>query len=316
MEEGKSERNVQDRSTGEPIIGPTLDDVQSLGMTPLPSDPAALHDEFSRAPESVLSPEHQHDNYMNPTEENMQTPKSGPPPSKELLGRLGTSSMDQNPYIPRGNDDERPKGSASSVGDYFYPVALTHHVENSSPAPMPASLGISTEENLASPNINAFSQDSPGEPLTTWKHISPHTVQPPTSDPATLRPTSVPNLPSTSPHRQGDAHDNIPRYPDQTFACLGPRQNPPPLPTRISRTRSSHSPSWSVSASHDFSTKDFGYTQSGAKTVGNTPAQSPGLYSPSPKSPILLSRKRAPDSDDGRPSSQILHASHLQAPIE
>ena len=306
MEEEKSEQHAQDRSSGATIAGPTSDDQQSLGTTPLPSGPPVLHDDFSHAPEPLLLPKHQHDNHVNVAEDNMQTPKSGLPPSYELLSRLETSSIDQNLTISRSNDDDGHGGFASSGGDYFHPISLVQHGENPSPA----------EETLASPKINAVSQDSPGQPLTTWKRTSPHTVKPPTSDPTTLRPTSVPNFSSTSLDRQRDAQDRFPRYPDQSFASLGPRHNPPPPPTRIGRTRSSHSPSWSVASSQEFPSRDFGYTQSGAKTVGNTPAQSPGLYSPSPKSPILSSRKRAPDSDDGRPPSQILHASHLQAPIE
>ncbi|KAG8527926.1 uncharacterized protein KY384_006842 [Bacidia gigantensis] len=170
-----------------------------------------------------------------------------------------------------------------------------------------------TGEGSATPNVPL--QDSPGHPLTIWKHPSPKSGRPPTSDPYTVRPVSVPNFPTATGTTQVEGQDNAVRYPDQTLASLGPRPQPPPPPTRMGRTRSSHSPQWSHSSMRESPSKETVPNHNGARTVGNTPAQSPGVQSPTVRSPPA-SRIRAPDSDDGRPGSSVLHASHLQEPIE
>ena len=308
------ERNTPNHGSGEAITRLALNDKQGLATTPLSSGPAASQYKSAPPPDSI--PDNaQISNQVHPVEDNMQTPRSSFPPSSSLAKQPDLSILRQDGIPSASNKNLRQEQPITESGGYFDRTSIDQHVKKASPVTTSANLEISTADDLA--NTSSVLQDSPGQPLTTWKRTSPRTIKPPTSDPTTNRPPSVPNSFGSSVNRRRDSQDYSLRHPDQTFASLGPRQHPPPPPTRLARTRSSHSPNWSVtSSSNESFTKDFGHNLSGARTVGNTPAQSPGLYSPSPKSPILSSRKRAPDSDDGRPSSQILQASHLQAPIE
>ena len=155
--------------------------------------------------------------------------------------------------------------------------------------------------------------DSSGQSINTWKDTSPHISAPPTSHPATTRPVSVPNFPTNvlTMHQGGDSHGS--QHPDRTFEALQYPQYPPPRPSRMPRTRSSHSSGFSHTGSsyNEHIAKDTAHNHGGSRTVGNTPTQSPGLYSPS-----VPSRNKPPNTDDGRSSSQILHVAHLQEPKE
>lgn len=141
-----------------------------------------------------------------------------------------------------------------------------------------------------------------------WKESATHTVIGPSNPKSAMtRPTSVPNLntKSTSGRRRREGPD-YPVYPDQSFAALHSQQHPRPYQPRPLRTRSSHSSqNSSYSSISSRQSRDFPMP-SGAKTMGNTPAQSPGLFSP------ILPRGR-PDDVTRTPT---LHPSHLQTPTE
>ena len=150
-------------------------------------------------------------------------------------------------------------------------------------------------------------------PETPWREFSTQTVIGPTFIPGSTRPTSVPNFQTSTRRREGL---DYPTYPDQSFSALQRQVYPSPYsPTSPQplRTRSSHpSQNYSFSSTDVQAIKEFPQTSSGAKTVGNTPAQSPGLFSP-----IFPTRKQWPGgSDDGRSNTPMLHPSHHKAPKE
>lgn len=149
---------------------------------------------------------------------------------------------------------------------------------------------------------------SPDSRANAWKDYIP-SVKPESS-----RPVSVPNYQSKPLSRRRDGPE-YPNYPDQSFKALQNQHYPPPYQpgeTHYLRTRSSH-PSQNASFSSNDETPARGYPHipSGAKTVGNTPAQSPGLFTP------MLSRKRwTGEPDETRSGTPMLHPAHLQAPKE
>ena len=142
-----------------------------------------------------------------------------------------------------------------------------------------------------------------------WKESATHTVIGPSNPKSGMtRPTSVPNLntKSTSGRRRRREGPDYPVYSDQSFAALHSQQHPRPYQPRPLRTRSSHSSqNSSYSSISSRQSRDFPMP-SGARTMGNTPAQSPGLFSPT------LPRGR-PDDVTRTPT---LHPSHLQTPTE
>lgn len=151
---------------------------------------------------------------------------------------------------------------------------------------------------------------------TSWKDLSTQTVIGPRFNPGSTRPTSVPNFQTKSISRRREGPD-YPTYPDQSFKALQSQQYPPPYhpgsPHPL-RTRSSH-PSQNIPfSSNDVNDiSDIPQTSSGAKTVGNTPAQSPGLFSPMFPNP---KKSWAGESDSGRSSTPMLHPSHHKEPKE
>lgn len=152
---------------------------------------------------------------------------------------------------------------------------------------------------------------------STWKNSATQTVVGPTIFKATsARPTSVPNFKSKSSSRGRREGPSYPNYPDQSFAALQSQYYPSTHQPQALRTRSSQSSHYtSYSSDSSIQPRELPTMQSGAKTVGNTPAQSPGLFSPL----IPRSKPISQDSDESThrtPALHPAHALHLQTPIE
>ncbi|KAL8804610.1 MAG: hypothetical protein Q9200_005746 [Gallowayella weberi] len=125
------------------------------------------------------------------------------------------------------------------------------------------------------------------------------------------RPTSVPvgaNHPTSARKCR-----EYPRFPDQDFAALPSQQYLPSQQPHPLRTRSSH-PSQNSSSSSIPSrgSRDQISMMTGAKTVGNTPAQSPGLF----ENKYPASRSQVEESEDSQTSTPLLHPAHMQTPKE
>ena len=311
MSDVKQEREAADRSSGDTITGVRSDDVEHiLGSQASTSAPHELRQKSNKDQESLQPPQSDQSAMVPEADDALMTPRSEVP-------SLSTQIYANTPEAGGVNlhaSNAPPAATINYPGDYFGATAWDGKAAELLRTPLPATPGGASEQSQPSPEVN-HPQGTYGEPLATWKPTSPQMVKAPTSDPRTVRPTSVPDFASASLAQSRHFRDAPPRYPDQSFASLGPTPTPPPPPSRIMRTRSSHSPNWSMSSNSDSTARDPGRNHSGARTVGHTPAhtpaQSPGLYSPTSV------MRRAPESDDGRPSSQVLHtAPHLQAPIE
>ena len=311
MSDIKQEREAADRSSGDTITGIRSDDVgQTLGSQASTSAPHELGQKSNEAQES-LQPPQSHESPMVPeADDALVTPRSEVPSLSTQIYAQPLEAGDVNFHA----SNAPTAATVNYPGDYFGATAWAGNAAEFLRTPLPATPGGASEQSQPSPEVNHPAQGSFGEPLATWKPTSPQMVKAPTSDPRTIRPTSVPDFAAPSLSQSKQIRDTPPRYPDQSFASLGPTPTPPPPPSRIMRTRSSHSPNWSMSSNSDSTARDPARNHSGARTVGHTPAhtpaQSPGLYSPTSV------MRRAPESDDGRPSSQVLQAAHLQAPIE
>ena len=150
---------------------------------------------------------------------------------------------------------------------------------------------------------------------TPWRDIAQQTVIGPSS-PGTVstRPTSVPMMHDRSSHPLARM-DRIerPHYPDQSHKALEYQQYPPlhqPPPLRTRNSNPSQYATYSSLSSRK--SREFPSMVTGAKTVGSTPAQSPGLYSP------LYPRSKASteDLEDIGYQTRQLHPTHNQPPIE
>ena len=119
-------------------------------------------------------------------------------------------------------------------------------------------------------------------------------------------PTSGQSQVFSKPRQEG------PHYPTQSFAALQPQQYPPIYHPHPLRTRSSNpSQNSSYTSSSSRMPRDRSSMNSGARTVGNTPIQSPGFF-PAPSSKY----RSADDLEDAQYSAPLLHSTHLQAPKE
>ncbi|KAH7125281.1 serine/threonine-protein kinase PAK1 [Dendryphion nanum] len=110
-----------------------------------------------------------------------------------------------------------------------------------------------------------------------------------------------------------------PHYPNQSYAALQSQFHPGFNSPHFPRTRStlpSHGSSHSTAHISTFGLpSEFHYSvmDSGSRTVGNSPAGSPGLFSPTTPP---LRHKHSQNVDDGYYSSPYLHHTHRQAPKE
>lgn len=131
----------------------------------------------------------------------------------------------------------------------------------------------------------------------------------------------------TSPHSKSSSESHIispnaakisnefPTYPNQSYSVLQSQIYPPSYQPPFLRTRSSHPSQHSLYT--DFamlsrSSRDRQSPTQGSRTAGNTPASSPGLFSP------RSSRSTPPAGlpDEEFVTSPYLHPTHLQAPKE
>ena len=104
-----------------------------------------------------------------------------------------------------------------------------------------------------------------------------------------------------------------PHYPSQSFATLQSQYYPPSYKPHPLRTRSSHpSQNTSYSSASSPQSRDRAPIVTGARTAGNTPAQSPGLFSSS----TSKYRMAGEHEEDSQYSTPLLHPSHLAAPKE
>lgn len=180
-----------------------------------------------------------------------------------------------------GSEDSRP----SHQHGYHY----AHHSANASRA---------SSTKTSSSSLQALNEDCVTDARSDKGSIKRNTlVQRVTQQ---LWQPSEPLVPST---QSVNTSADFPVYPDQSYAVLQSQVHPTPHP--YLRSRSSY-PIQNDTSSH--------YPQGrGARTAGNTPISSPGLFS------SRSSRSTPPyasSDDEGHISSPYLHPTHLQPPKE
>ncbi|KAL8997844.1 MAG: hypothetical protein Q9188_006231 [Gyalolechia gomerana] len=202
----------------------------------------------------------------------------------------------------------------SGANEYFAPeTAPSTELDDNSRVTSTSTLASSAFSFVSSQRNTTSAPHSPqgqpgtsGQSPTSASNIATSTGKPP-------RPTSVPivtsNSSSTRRRRDGPEY---PRYPDQSFAALQLQHYPTNQPHPL-RTRSSHaSQNSSFSSIPSRNSRDHIAMVTGAKTVGNTPAQSPGLFSPV----YPASRNKLDESEDSQTSTPLMHPAHMQTPKE
>ena len=221
--------------------------------------------------------------------------------------------------VPRTHGEEvhaENKAGELAPGGKIYQTPP--NTESADFAPM-AATGIAevrTGDSIGTGNEHVSPASVPSDSRSSsWKDFSTQTVIGPGFPPSSTRPTSVPNFQTRhiSKRREGPEY---PTYPDQSFKALQNQQHPPLYHSRSPhrlRTQSSHSSQNLPYASSD--NKEHNAvppSSSGAKTVGNTPAQSPGLFTP----PLDSKKGYMDDSEDGRSSTPMLHPTQHKEPRE
>ena len=240
-------------------------------------------------------------------------------PTSETSGTINDIARSQLPS--HGQSQERNQEQSDQLVDFTTSDKNDYFAaprSQQSPATAPAT-GNNTS---VSPGIAAYpvsressTPASPDSHPMTWKEFSAKHQAVPITSSSTTRPTSVPNFQSQSISRRREGPE-YPNYPDQSFRALqDPQYSYPyrPVSPRPLRTRSSQlSQNSSFSASDPQPTADLPRIPSGAKTVGNTPAQSPGLFSPT----FQAKRQWPCNADDSRVNTPMLHPTHHKPPKE
>ncbi|KAF2266628.1 kinase-like protein [Lojkania enalia] len=191
-----------------------------------------------------------------------------------------------------------PTSTDTSPGSIASPLATSAHTRARLPT-----------ERIHRPHIHTLSETL-GRPSVQRDHSSASTASV-----ATIRAHSVEPLQTTTPPSKPQRDG--PFYPNQSYAALQHQHYPPPYSPHILRTRSSHPSHYSSFSTNHINTSVFSSDlvldtmESGSRTVGNSPASSPGLFSPT--TPPL--RQNHTD-EQGYYSSPYLHHTHRQAPKE
>lgn len=239
------------------------------------------------------------------------TPRSEAPTATEISA-TGT--------IPAATTEN----SADISADYFAPKPIRYHS---------TLLNIPTPEGPTSePSSSHSTGNSPLEVKIRSTSPAPAEVPSlaadPTGRPQVQRDLSSTSTASTSTVRASDFLPQLtthrppreyPPFPNQAYSALSTQHHPQPYAPRYLRTRSSNpSPFLSYSAHAELTaTGEPGdpriAAESGSKTAGNSPASTPGLFTPT------TSPHRA-DFADAEPntgySSPYLHFTHRQMPKE
>ena len=245
---------------------------------------------------------------LAPSTDEYHMPISGPPSPAAAPMFSAEQKEPRGQSKIAGSDTAKPESS-----DYFAPKTpensnVTDFAQNTIPTSSASSQGYSS----ASKPHYSLPGSSLEENGSSWRDLSTETAINRSFAPGSTRPTSVPNFQSR--RREGT---DYPTYPNQSFAALHNQIYPPiysPSSQYIARTGGSNHPHTFSASSTDVQTvnKDNPHSNSGSKTVGNTPAQSPSLFSPA----FANRAKWAGGSDDGRSNTPMLHPTHHKAPKE
>ena len=245
---------------------------------------------------------------VTPLNNEYYMPNSGVP--SPVLATMSAAEQKEPRAQSQVADAETSKLERS---DYFAPKTpensnVTDFAQNT----VPKSSAPSHDYSSAFEPHCSLTENSLEENGSSWRDLSTETAINRSFAPGSTRPTSVPNFQSR--RREGASY---PTYPNQSFAALHSQIYAPIYSPRLqhtARTGSSNPPHTFSASSTDIQTvnKDNPHPNSGSKTVGNTPAQSPSLFTPA----FASRAKWAGGSDDGRSNTPMLHPTHQKAPKE
>ena len=245
---------------------------------------------------------------VSPSTNEYHMPNSGAPSPAAATMSAGEQKE------PRAQSKVADVGTSKPEGsDYFAPkTPESSNVTDFAHKTVPTSSAPSQEYSSASKPNYSLTGNSLEENGSSWRDLSTETAINRSFSPGSTRPTSVPNFQSR--RREGA---DYPTYPNQSFAALHNQIYPPiysPSLQYTARTASSNPPHTFSASTTDVQTvnKDNPHSNSGSKTVGNTPAQSPSLFTPA----FANRAKWAGGSDDGRSNTPMLHPTHQKAPKE
>lgn len=242
-------------------------------------------------------------------------------------------------HAPGAEADSTPRSEVAPISDAVNETLL-HHA--SSPSAEPSYFSPQPLRVLPSkiPHTNPSTEPSPTESdaaldpprsssfASSWRATRPSpaplsdTDRPPylrdlsstsTASAATVRASSVD---ATHPYPPMEPRDG-PVYPNQSYAALQLQQHSSPAPyiLRAKSSQPSHHSGYSMSHISTFGLPGEHYRgglmDTGSRTVGNSPASSPGLFNPN--EPRLRHNEQ---SDDNLYSGPWLHYTHRQAPKE
>ncbi|KAL1612549.1 hypothetical protein SLS60_000776 [Paraconiothyrium brasiliense] len=248
-------------------------------------------------------------------------------------------SQQETPVTEGAEADNTPRSEVPSVSDAVND-ALLHHVspldaEPSyfSPQPLrvlPSKLPHANPSTEPSPTGCDTALDPPRSSsfASSWRATGPSPVPPSdvdrppyqrdisstsTASVATVRANSVDAAHAYPPPQPRDG----PVYPNQSYAALQMQQHSTHAPyiLRAKSSQPAHHSGYSMSHISTFGLPGEhhrgGLMDTGSRTVGNSPASSPGLFSPN--EPRLRHNEQ---SDDNLYSGPWLHYTHRQAPKE
>lgn len=254
----------------------------------------------------MIEPEDVHKVHPSTTQDHMPDSET----SSSAPGTMPAAEQEEPPVQSKTEDAGLSKPEDS---DYFAPkTPESSNVTDFAQNAVPISSASSKDNSPVSKTHYSLIGNDPEENGSSWRDLSTETAINRSFAPGNTRPTSVPNFQSR--RREGA---DYPTYPNQSFAALHSQIYPPiysPSLQYTTRTGSSNPPHTFSASSTDVQTvnKDNQHPNSGSKTVGNTPAQSPSLFTP-----VFGNRTSwAGGSDDGRSNTPMLHPTHHKAPKE
>lgn len=211
--------------------------------------------------------------------------------------------------------------STDSEPGYFSPRPMRVYAASQIPGNTTTSTDPSPTSSVNASTTSVHAPNPPPSSSTEQPHTPSENADRPsvqrdysntsTTSVATIRAQSVePFKAATPPSKQ---QRDGPHYPNQSYAALQQQHYPPPYSPHVLRTRSSH-PFHTPSQSATYITTSipaYDPMDTGSRTVGNSPASSPGLFSPT--TPPL---RHAQGDDLGYYSSPYLHHTHRVVPKE
>ena len=224
--------------------------------------------------------------------------------------------------VPSGTTEE----SADGTGGYFAPTPVRYHPGLLDiPVDSTADSSLQTVE-PSSPEVKVSHSSSPA-PVESSVVAAEHLIRPKVQ--RDLSSASTSTIATTSTVRASDfthqTHSHhlsreFPPFPNQAYSALSQQHHPQPYAPRFLRTRSSNpSPflSYAAHAEHTATghpSDPRAAAESGSKTAGNSPASSPGLFTPT-TSPNRADFGAEAESNSGYPSP-YLHFTQRQMPKE